>query len=68
MPTWRFTVKYFPHYDGHLQGERAARTLVRAIRGDYKPTHVTVKVPIIIADRAAMDRRRRRGWTWSSAR
>ena len=42
-----FTVKYFPHYDGHLQGERAARTLVRAIRGDYKPTHTTVKVPII---------------------
>jgi microcystin degradation protein MlrC len=42
-----FTVKYFPHYDGHLQGERAARTLVRAIRGGYKPTHTTVKVPII---------------------
>jgi microcystin degradation protein MlrC len=42
-----FTVKYFPHYDGHLQGERAARCLVRAIRGDYQPTHVTVKVPII---------------------
>jgi microcystin degradation protein MlrC len=42
-----FSVKYFPHYDGYLQGERAARTLVRAIRGDYKPTHATVKVPII---------------------
>jgi microcystin degradation protein MlrC len=42
-----FTVKYFPHYDSYLQGERAARTLVRAIRGDYKPAHVTVKVPII---------------------
>jgi microcystin degradation protein MlrC len=42
-----FAVKYFPHYDGYLQGERAARTLVRAIRGDYKPTHVTLKVPII---------------------
>ena len=42
-----FTVKYFPHYDSHLQGERAARTLVRAIRGDYKPAHVTLKVPII---------------------
>jgi microcystin degradation protein MlrC len=42
-----FTVKYFPHYDGYLQGERAARTLVRAIRGDYTPSHVTVKVPII---------------------
>src|ERR1700738_599530 len=42
-----FAVKYFPHYDGYLQGERAARTLVRAIRGDYKPVHVTLKVPII---------------------
>jgi microcystin degradation protein MlrC len=42
-----FAVKYFPHYDGYLQGERAARTLVRAIRGDYKPAHVTLKVPII---------------------
>ena len=42
-----FTVKYFPHYDSYLQGERAARTLVRAIRGDYKPAHVTTKVPII---------------------
>jgi microcystin degradation protein MlrC len=44
-----FTVKYFPHYDEHLQGERAARTLVRAIRGDYKPAHVTVRIPIITA-------------------
>ena len=42
-----FAVKYFPHYDGYLQGERAARTLVRAIRGDYKPAHVTKKIPII---------------------
>jgi microcystin degradation protein MlrC len=42
-----FAVKYFPHYDGYLQGERAARTLVRAIRGDYQPAHVTLKVPII---------------------
>jgi microcystin degradation protein MlrC len=42
-----FTVKYFPHYDSYLQGERAARTLVRAIKGDYRPAHVTTKVPII---------------------
>jgi microcystin degradation protein MlrC len=42
-----FAVKYFPHYDEYLQGERAARTLVRAIRGDYRPTHVTIKVPVI---------------------
>ncbi|MBR0694780.1 M81 family metallopeptidase [Bradyrhizobium lablabi] len=42
-----FAVKYFPHYDGYLQGQRAARTLVRAIRGDYKPVHRTVKIPVI---------------------
>jgi microcystin degradation protein MlrC len=42
-----FTVKYFPHYDSYLQGERAARMLVRAIRGDYKPATVTLRVPII---------------------
>jgi microcystin degradation protein MlrC len=44
-----FCVKYFPHYDSRLQGERAARMLIRAIRGDYKPTTVTVKVPILTA-------------------
>src|SRR5437868_5670816 len=44
-----FTVKYFPHYDEYHQGERAARTLVRAIRGDYKPSHVMIRVPIITA-------------------
>lgn len=42
-----FCGKYFPHYDSHLQGQRAARMLVRAIRGSYRPTHTTVKVPII---------------------
>jgi len=42
-----FCGKYFPHYDSYLQGERAARCLVRAIRGDYQPAHATVKVPII---------------------
>jgi microcystin degradation protein MlrC len=42
-----FCVKYFPHYDSYLQGERAARMLVRAIRGDYEPSTVTRKVPIL---------------------
>ncbi len=42
-----FAGKYFPHYDSYLQGERAARCLVRAIRGDYVPTSATRKVPII---------------------
>jgi microcystin degradation protein MlrC len=44
-----FAVKYFPHYDEYLQGERAARMLVRAIRGDYKPAHAVRKVPILTA-------------------
>src|SRR5215470_2091371 len=44
-----FAVKYFPHYDEYLQGERAARMLVRAIRGDYKPLHAVKKVPILTA-------------------
>ncbi len=42
-----FCIKYYPHYDGQLQGERAARTLIRSIRGDYKPTTATTKPPII---------------------
>jgi microcystin degradation protein MlrC len=42
-----FCVKYFPHYDSHLQGERAARMLIRMIRGDYKPATSTRKVPIL---------------------
>ena len=44
-----FAVKYFPHYDEYLQGERAARMLVRAIRGDYEPVHAVKKVPIVTA-------------------
>ncbi|RDJ27863.1 hypothetical protein DWF00_09685 [Bosea caraganae] len=42
-----FCVKYFPHYDMHLQGERAARMLVRAIRGSFKPVPRTLRIPII---------------------
>lgn len=42
-----FCVKYFPHYDMHLQGERAARMLVRAIRGNFKPVHRAIRIPII---------------------
>lgn len=44
-----FCVKYYPHYDMHLQGERAARAMVRSIRGDYRPTSSCLKVPIISA-------------------
>jgi microcystin degradation protein MlrC len=44
-----FAVKYFPHYDEYLQGERAARMLMRAIRGDYRPAYGVRKVPILTA-------------------
>ncbi|MHB1329501.1 MAG: M81 family metallopeptidase, partial [Gemmatimonadales bacterium] len=40
-------MKYFPHYDGRLQGERAARLLIRTARGDYQPTTATRKPGII---------------------
>jgi len=42
-----FCAKYYPHYDTYLQGERAARTLVRAIRGSYRPSTATRKLPIV---------------------
>jgi microcystin degradation protein MlrC len=44
-----FAYKYYPHYDGHLQGERAARMMVRAIRGDYRPVHAVRRPPILSA-------------------
>ena len=42
-----FILKRFPHYDSRYQGERAARLLIRTIRGDYKPTMATRKPKII---------------------
>jgi len=42
-----FTVKRYPHYDARLQGERAARYLLRVIRGTYKPTTTTRKPGVI---------------------
>ena len=63
-----FCAKYFPHYDSHLQGERAARMLIRA---DPRRLHARHRH----GERADPDARRccnglapRRGWTWSSAR
>lgn len=44
-----FVVKRFPHYDSYLQGGRAARILIRTIRGDYRPTTATRKPGIITA-------------------
>jgi microcystin degradation protein MlrC len=40
-------VKRYPHYDSGWQGERAARLLVRMIRGDYQPTMATRKPGVI---------------------
>lgn len=42
-----FIVKRYPHYDTALQGERAARILIRTIRGTYKPTMATRKPGVI---------------------
>jgi microcystin degradation protein MlrC len=42
-----FAAKYYPHYDEYLQGTRAARALIRSIRGDYRPVWACCKVPIL---------------------
>jgi len=42
-----FIVKRYPHYDAALQGERAARYLVRVIKGDYTPAKATRKPGVI---------------------
>ena len=42
-------VKRFPHYDADLQGERAARLLIRTIRGDYTPTSAMRKPGVMFA-------------------
>ena len=44
-----FTTKRYPHYDAYEQGERAARMLIRAARGRYRPTTATRKPPVITA-------------------
>jgi microcystin degradation protein MlrC len=42
-----FVTKRYPHYDAHLQGERAARYLRQIMRGEYQPTTASRKPPII---------------------
>lgn len=42
-----FITKRYPHYDTYLQGERAARVMIRTLRGDYKPTMATRKPGVI---------------------
>ncbi len=42
-----FITKRYPHYDSGLQGERAARILIRTIRGTYQPVMATRKPGVI---------------------
>lgn len=42
-----FIIKRYPHYDTTLIGERAARVMIKTIRGDYKPTRATRKPGVI---------------------
>lgn len=42
-----FIIKRYPHYDSRFQGERAARIMLRTIRGTYKPTMTTRKPGVI---------------------
>ncbi len=42
-----FIIKRYPHYDTTLQGERAARVMIRTIRGTYKPVMATRKPGVI---------------------
>lgn len=42
-----FIIKRYPHYDSALQGERAARVMIRTIRGEYKPVMTTRKPGVI---------------------
>jgi len=44
-----FVVKRFPHYDAYIQGERAARMLIRTMRGEFLPTTATRKPGVITA-------------------
>ena len=42
-----FIIKRYPHYDKALQGERAARVMIKTIRNNYKPTMATRKPGVI---------------------
>jgi microcystin degradation protein MlrC len=42
-----YCVKYYPHYDCHLQGERAARGMLRMLRGSFRPQVATIRVPLV---------------------
>jgi microcystin degradation protein MlrC len=42
-----FIIKRYPHYDAALQGERAARVMMRVIRGTFTPTKATRKPGVL---------------------
>ena len=42
-----FVTKRYPHYDAYVQGERAARAMVKIARGRYEPTTTTRKPGVI---------------------
>lgn len=42
-----FIIKRYPHYDSGFQGERAARMMIRIIRGEYTATMATRKPGVI---------------------
>ncbi len=42
-----FITKRYPHYDAALQGERAARVMMRVLKGTYKPTKATRKPGVL---------------------
>lgn len=42
-----FIVKRYPHYDSRLQGERAARILIRTLKSTYQPVMATRKPGVI---------------------
>ena len=42
-----FIIKRYPHYDTALMGERAARVMLKMLRGNYKPTMATRKPGVI---------------------
>ena len=49
-----FIIKRYPHYDSYEQGERAARILIRTVRGTYKPV-MAVRKPGVITPSVFQD-------------
>lgn len=47
VATGVFIIKRYPHYDASLQGERAARVMLRVIKGTYKPVMATRKPGVL---------------------